>query len=302
MMKIRLHFAYHKGISFAHKEAMTLLSRRTVLLKPMQPGLSGYARLQTEGGQTLLQLNARGMESGEEAVLYRYTSDRRAQEAARGRANAHGEVSLTAESAGQGELTALILIGGSKQTKPLLIGMCAPQDAGRLMDVKNAAMALCERYQKPKPSAVRPVSAPKPPAPKAAALPREVFLPAIDPAPYAQAFHAKEEDPLLPPPKRDAPPADRLRPLIWPRGYESLKPYFDNALPCALFDLPDWRFVYAAHAGGPNGLWLGRQQLDGRVCGVAYIHRGEKPPAGGQPYRPLRGTDGQMYQALWQKI
>ena len=59
-----------------------MLSRRTVLLKPMQPGLSGYARLQTEGGQTLLQLNARGMESGEEAVLYRYTSDRRAQEAA----------------------------------------------------------------------------------------------------------------------------------------------------------------------------------------------------------------------------
>ena len=80
------------------------------------------------------------------------------------------------------------------------------------------------------------------------------------------------------------------------------RPYFEKALPTALFDMPGWRFVYAAHAGGPNGLWVGIQQLDGRVCGVAYAHRGDTPPVSGKGYRPARGTDGQMYQVLWQKV
>ena len=134
-------------------------------------------------------------------------------------------------------------------------------------------------------------------------LPREVFLPALDPAPYAQAFgEEQEEEPILPPPAHSAPPADRLRPLIWPNGFESLRPYFEKALPTALFDLPGWRFVYAAHAGGPNGLWIGIQPLDGRVRGVAYAHRGDAPPVAGKGYRGMRGLDGQMYQVLIQRI
>ena len=168
------------------------------------------------------------------------------------------------------------------------------------MDAKNAALALCQRLKPAPRPAVRPVSAAAPPPPPPAeTLPREVFLPAIDPTPYTQALApAKSEtppEPFLPPP-RSAPPADRLQPLRWPRGFESLKRYFENTLPETLFDLPGWRFVRAA-----PGLWIGMQQQDGRVCGVAYAHRGDTPPSPGKGYRPLRGTDGQMYQVLWQK-
>ena len=133
------------------------------------------------------------------------------------------------------------------------------------------------------------------------------------PAPQEEAVHAgtpacetgedapEEPDfPFAPAPK--APPADRLRPLLWPRGFEALRPYFERGIPCRLFDLPGWRFVNAAQAGGPDGLWVGIQQVDGRVRRVAYAHRSETPPPGGRPYRPARGTDGHTYQVLWQRV
>ena len=133
------------------------------------------------------------------------------------------------------------------------------------------------------------------------------------PAPQEEAVHAgtpacetgedaaEEPDfPFAPTPK--APPADRLRPLLWPRGFEALRPYFERGIPCRLFDLPGWRFVNAAQAGGPDGLWVGMQQVDGRVRRVAYAHRSETPPPGGRPYRPARGTDGHTYQVLWQRV
>ena len=286
-----------------------MLSRRTILLKPMQPALSGYARLQTDGGRTLLQLHARGLEPEENVRLYWYLSGQHAREIDRLTVNPHGEVSAEAE-APEGmtadRLQAVILINDGEHPKPLLIGLCAEQSAGLLMDVKNAALALCERLTPSHRPPVRPVMAEAEAPPKAAPaphLPREVFLPAIDPAPYAQAAFAPErqEEPL-PPPSRNAPPVDRLKPLRWPRGFESLRPYFEAALPTALFDMPGWRFVYAAHAGGPNGLWIGIQPLDGRVCGVAYAHRGEVPPAGGKGYQAIRGLDGMVYQVLVQKV
>ncbi len=288
-----------------------MLSRRTILLKPMQPAVSGYARMQTDGGTTILQLHARGLEDGQEVRLYWYLSDQAAQLIAQAAVNAHGEVSVEAEApdaVSPQRLQAVILISGGENPKPLLIGLCTEQSAGSLMDAKNAALALCERLSAARRPAVQPVAvevpAYKPPAEALQPLPREVFLPAIDPAPYAQASDtvSEEPEPILPPPDRSAPPVDRLKPLRWPRGFESLKPYFEKALPSALFDLPGWRFVYAAHAGGPNGLWIGIRQQDGRVCGVAYAHRGDAPPAPGKGYRPLRGTDGQMYQVLWQKV
>lgn len=285
-----------------------MLSRRTILLKPMQPALSGYARLQTDGGHTLLQLHARGLDEGSPVRLYWYLKGQAAQELAQTQVNAHGEVSVEAdapENISPDRLQAVILISTGDAPKPLLIGLCAAADAGDLMDAKNAALALCERLRLSRRPAVRPVAIHAPSTPRTQELPREVFLPAIDPAPYAQAQEealVPKEEPLLPPPDRTAPPVDRLRPLAWPRGFESLRPYFDKALPTALFDLPGWRFVYAAHAGGPNGLWIGMQALDGRVCGVAYAHRGEKPPAGQKGFCPMRGLDGQMYQVLWQRV
>ena len=268
-----------------------MFSRRTILLKPMQPALSGYARMQTDSGRTLIQLHARGLEEGEDVRLYWYLNGQNAQEIAQFSANANGEVSAEHEETIAAErLQALILISGGSQPRPLLIGLCREQDGTALMDAKNAALALCSRLNEKRRPAVRPVAAPE-------TLP----VPAADP--YTQAVSVAEEpQAILPPPSRNAPPADRLKPLRWPHGFESLQPYFDKALPIALFDLPGWRFVYAAHAGGPSGLWIGRQQVDGQVCGVAYAHRGDTPPAAGKGYRPMRGTDGQMYQVLWQKV
>lgn len=283
-----------------------MLSRRTILLKPMQPALSGYARLQADSSSTLVQVHARGLEKGQNVRLYWYLNDQRAQEMAKATANAHGEASFESDEAESAvRLHALILISADESPKPLLIGLCSQHAS--LMDVKNAALALCERLVSLRRPAVQPVAAPlappEPPRPQND-LPREVFLPAIDPAPYAQAVPAAplEEPEQVVPPVRSAPPVDRLKPLKWPRGFESLKPYFDNALPTAPFDMPGWRFVYAAHAGGPNGLWIGMQAQDGRVCGVAYAHRGDKPPAGQHGYRAISGLDGLAYQIWVQKV
>ena len=269
--------------------------RRTIMLKPMQPGASGYARLQCEGGRTLVQLHARGLEPGN-VHMYWYLSGQTARDLGSRPVNAHGEASLEAEApsdaAGPERLQALLLLSDGDQPRPLLVGMFVQQSAGSLMDVKNAALALCDRLSRPAESPA-PVSLPVPDK-KPARIPREIFLPAIDPAPYAA------QKPLaLPKPVRSTPPAGRLRPLIWPHGYEKLRPYFEQALPCALFDLPGWRFVYAAHAGGPGGLWLGMLRQDGRVKRIAYAHRGD---ALGPDAKPVRGLDGMTYQVLFQSI
>ena len=282
-----------------------MLTRRTILLKPMQPALSGYARLQSDQGHLLLQFHARGLEPGVDVGLYWYLNGRHAQEIARLTANAHGEVSAEADEALEPKrVQAIILISAGSEPVPLLIGLCADSGAGTLLDVKNAALALCERLNTARHPAVQPVAAVAPPKPVTAdhSLPREVFLPALDPAPYTAAHSEKQpEEPFLPLP-RSAPPADRLRPLKWPKGFETLRPYFEKALPTALFDMPGWRFVYAAHAGGPNGLWIGMHRQDGRVCGVAYAHRGEHAPASPKGYRAVRGLDGQMYQLFIQRL
>lgn len=278
-----------------------MLSRRTILLKPMQPALSGYARLQTDNRCTTLQLHARGLEPGERVRLYWYLSGQAAQEMAAAAVNAHGEVSVEAQRDDVHRLQAVILISDEAQPRPLLIGLCD----GGLLDAKNAALALCERLRAASQPREEESPAPSSEPPKPAALhglPREVFLPAIDPAPYATANEKETDEPFLPPPLHDGPPVDRLRPLAWPRGFESLKPYFDNAIPAALFDLPGWRFVHAAQGGGPDGLWIGIQQQDGRVCGVAYSHTGDRPPARAKGWQTLQGLDGQMYQVLWQKV
>lgn len=275
--------------------------RRTIMLRPMQTGVSGYARLQCEAGGTQVQLHARGLPPGQ-ARLFWYLSDRAAREVAGGTVNPHGELSLEAEAPSDAvapeRLQALILLTGGAEPRPLLIGLCVEQSAGSLLDAKNAALALCERMRaKPEPAQPPPEPKPQPvPSPVRETIPREIFLPAIDPAPY---LAAREEKPAAP--KRNAPAADRLRPVRWPRGFESLAPYFDQALPCRLFDLPGWRFVYAAHAGGPDGLWLGCERLDGRIHQVAYAVRGQPPPGPGA-YRAQKGLDGMVYQVLWQKV
>lgn len=276
-----------------------MLTRRTIMLKPMQNGVSGYARLQTENVRVQLQVHARGIED-ESVRLFACLKAQSARELAACAVNGNGEVSLEADLAQDDRLEGLAVISGGDHPRPLLTGLCIPQSAGALLEVKNAALALCERLRK-KPE-VRPVPAPVvqtgrktlPP------LPKEIFLPAIDPAPY---FRAEKNAPALPVQKVAQPfhspkavPVNALPKLRWPRGFESLKPYFEKERPVALFDLPGWRFVSAA-----PGLWIGMQPRDGMVRRVAYAYDGKTPPGQG-PYQPVKGVDGRVYQVLWQEL
>ena len=79
-----------------------------------------------------------------------------------------------------------------------------------------------------------------------------------------------------------------------------MKEYFDRCLPCALFELPGWRFVQVSDRG--DGLWIGRQSRNGRVCRVAYAMRGAPPREDSRPYQKMQGRDGSVYRVLWQRI
>lgn len=351
-----------------------MLSRQTLLLKPMQTAAGGFARVQTENGRTLVQLHARGLDAGV-ARVFAYLEGRAARELGSVPVNPSGEASLEAEA--PDTLRGLMVIRAP--ATPLLIALCGKQDAGGLLDLKNAALALCERlgrgataakvsraddagHTEPKDSRARaretygaralldsrgagglreaggaevaqdmavaqalpgartaagsrgatvageaavsqemPVSRALPvplsqAAPHSAPLPREIFLPALDPAPYVTAGEPQEAPSTgtHPPVRRDAPAADRLRPLAWPRGFATLRAYFATRKPVALLPWPGWRFVSAA-----SGLWLGIQVWDGMARRVAYVYGGPTPPdAGG--CRDVTGTDGRAYHILVQ--
>lgn len=285
-----------------------MLSRQTLLLKPMQTAASGFARVQAENGRTLVQLHARGLESGT-ARLFGYLEGGAARELGGARVNAHGEVSLEAEA--PAGLRGLMLIG-PPGIAPLLIALCGRQDAGGLLDVKNAALALCEKLKgrpsrkapeppptpSPKPSPEPPRAAPPrvaPLGPHPAPLPREIFLPAIDPAPYVTASARPKTARRAVKPA--GPPADRLPALRWPDGFAPLQTYFDGRLPTAILPWPGWRFVSAA-----EGLWLGMQAAESRVHRVAYVYAGRTPPDVESRCRPVRGTDGRTYRVLVQQV
>lgn len=287
-----------------------MISRRTILLKPMQTGLSGYLRWQEESGRLLMSLHARGLEDGM-VRLYACLTGQAARELAKGQPNAQGEVSLEAELTGEAErLQGVALIAAGEQPKPLLIGLCKGQSTGDVLEMRNAALALCDRLKpRPRPAEPEPQLAPvrctvqaKKHAELSEPLPREIFLPAIDPSAYLTAVQPApkpepEPEPILPPPRPAGPAADRLRPLRWPRGFEMLKPYFDKEKPSALFGWRGWRFVPAA-----RGLWIGIRTQDGRVCRIAYACQGTKPPPASGRYQPVKALDGQWYQVLQQEV
>ena len=285
-----------------------MLCRRLLMLKPMQPAVSGYARLQTEGGRTDIQIHLRGLPGGG-ARFFWYAGAGETRELGQAPASMHGEACLTAllpaDTLSPRGLQALLVLTDEASPKPLLIGLSAQQSAGSLLDARNAAMALCEKLARPsRPEARAPEPKPalppaKPAPPKgreAAPLPREIFLPAIDPSPYTTAREpVQKKAPAAALPAK--PYADRLRPLRWPKGFEPLRRYFARAKPCALFDLPGWRFVPAGEEDGR--LWVGMQAVDGSVRRVAYAYLGDTPPA--EHFRPMRGLDGRWYQVLWQR-
>ncbi|NLO85737.1 MAG: hypothetical protein GX096_09970 [Clostridiales bacterium] len=361
---------------------MSDYNHRLIMLKPMQLGVSGYARMQTGGGQTLMQINIRGVKIASVRAFW-YCSDYEVRELGHAKTNSRGEAAFMVDMP-QGRiaperLQAILIIGDGDEPIPLMIGLCVEQSAGSLLDAKNAVMALCEKLstaakqraqaesekiQNARRAEAEAIAAkeikeaneakvlveakaiveaqqqltlmPKPvpkPAPPPDHMPREIFLPAIDPLPYIVALEAAPPDapiipteekpeempPLIeviqPPPapilstkteaimpvrgQREIPAADRAGKLRWPKPFEELKLYFDKNKPCAIFDLPGWRFV---HIGKGDGMWIGYQQIDGTVRRVAYAMLGDAPVPDGRPYRPRRGINGCLYQVLWQKI
>lgn len=124
------------------------VTRRMMMLRPMQAGLSGYARLQEEAGWQLVQINLRGLQGGGMRAFW-YAGEGLVRELGRSAANARGEAALSAElpvdPAAPGRLTALLIADDSDKPRPLAIGLCAAQSAGSLMDAKNALLALCDR-------------------------------------------------------------------------------------------------------------------------------------------------------------
>ena len=316
-----------------------MLCRRFVTFKPMQSGVTGYARLQWEAGYVDVQMQLRGLTcSG--ARFFAYTGAGEARDLGRSKGNAHGEACLTARLTEAAlppqKLQALLVLTDESSPKPLMIGLNGRQ--GDMLDARNAALALCDRLgAKPRTMAARqgqtapsakaetPVQTapaeqkPEPAPPEAGRqapvlrekpdrLPREIFLPAIDPSPYIAAVEKEAEGqsskPAAPQPSAETRrpsaekriPAGGLKPLEWPPALAGVKRYFDGAKPCAPFDLPGWRFAYAADTGGPSGLWVGYLARDGRVVRVAYAHQGNSGAAPG--FSPIRGRDGAMYQIL----
>ncbi len=130
----------------------TAMKRQYVMLKPMAAGLSGFARLEADASGMLLQLTGKGLRPHAEALrVFLYAGDGAVAELGQVPVNPQGQANLTAEIAQQqwgfspSRLQAVLVVSGDKKPKPLMIGLCAQQSAGSLLDAKNALLALCEK-------------------------------------------------------------------------------------------------------------------------------------------------------------
>lgn len=130
---------------------MSEIAHKLIMLKPMQTGVSGYARLQTERGRALVQLNVRGMECRAVRAFW-YAGGGLVRELGSAPVNPKREAALQAELPwdryAPDRLQALLLVEDGPAPRPLMIGLCAAQSAGSLLDAKNASLSLCERIKR----------------------------------------------------------------------------------------------------------------------------------------------------------
>ena len=129
---------------------------------------------------------------------------------------------------------------------------------------------------------------------KAAPSPRQDSSAPASAVPPPQPKPNNEKKPL-----RTGVPVGRLPSLEWPKAFRSLREYFVKCPSDAPFDWPGWRFVQVSRQG--DGLWIGRQIKDSRVCRVAYAMRGAPPRDDPRPYQPVRGWNGELYRVLVQR-
>ena len=105
--------------------------------------------------------------------------------------------------------------------------------------------------------------------------------------------HQDEPETVLRAPS-ETPPVDGLPALIWPRGTEVIRPFFEMLPPFAPFYAPGWRFVRApSPLPGTAYCALGRYVRNGWVERIAYA-------LPGSPYRPPAELPGYRYrQGYW---
>ncbi|MBR4067972.1 MAG: hypothetical protein IKK08_05010 [Clostridia bacterium] len=119
-----------------------------MMLRPMQAGISGYARLQGEARRQLVQIHLRGLKGGSIRAFW-YAGDGLVRELGQTPANPKGEAGLYTEldtdAVAPRRLAALLITDGESRPRPLAIGLCTAQSAGSIMDAKNALLALCDR-------------------------------------------------------------------------------------------------------------------------------------------------------------
>ena len=130
---------------------MTEIAHKLIMLKPMQTGASGFARLQAERGRGLAQIHARGLRCKAVRAFW-YAGDGWVKELGTAAVNPKGEAAMQTELPwarfAPERLQALLLVEDCAAPRPLLIGLCASQSAGSLLDAKNASLSLCERVRR----------------------------------------------------------------------------------------------------------------------------------------------------------
>lgn len=258
------------------------IKRQYIMLKPMATGANGFARLEEQTNRVLLQLTCKDLKDLARALrVFLYADEGALKELGHTPVNPQGQAALTIDlpwrefSLSPSRLQAILIVSDDPTPTPLLLGLCAQQSAGSLMDAKNAMLALCEKLSRASQriSISEPAVPPSPPPPEELPskplkpppvlrtsrrtlstatedpTPQEVFLAAIDPRDYIAKSENRSSSPLSTKPTSPSTlPREEARepdPIEPPRPRrESTAPPIDRLRPLVwaprLRDLPSY--------------------------------------------------------------